>query len=632
MYLKEDEDEDDLIYELDELDDLEDLDDFEVLEDEPEEFEEVYDDVPEETYEEYDELPEEYEEINEEDNDYEEASEAYEEIEENAEYEDVPEEEYEEIEEDEEYDETQEEYEEEEEEETQQSMEEQELEQLTSLKVEYIFLGLLLNNPKAISRYYFLYEDCHFSDKDLDNMYRIILFRESEQYAPAIAKEGFKLPMEAGDSYGLKMQLQEMASEKNYDIEMVYTILKKLFILKKNYLSAPTKIIRDSILDIVNYQLYNEMTVEEVENAIEQIGVTSGLSQGRLNNDTTNFLLNDESTLATGLDLPFPILTSVFKGIRKGETFVYAMPSNSGKSRFTINMASYLAFVEKKKVLIVSNEMSVEKMKLCLITTILNNQAYQKLHGQPLHKTEGELLELKFRPDKKKGVKLDEKGFILREEDETMEAFSQRLSQISTEFNQTIAVTEWLNEQLDNSIYFIHITEHTNEDLRKIIMNYYYRENIEYIFYDTLKADTDNIGNGEEIKKTATILSNLAQKFEIFIGSSMQLLESSTLPVNLTINDMSASRTVKEVLDTLCLIKQINPQTLSKYEYSPIEEAKEYQELQAFDDPDVRYYACVVDKNRAGAKPTLLFRLNLAYNFWEELGYVRLKQEFQTMD
>ncbi len=637
MYLKEDEDEDDLIYELDELDDLEDLDDFEVLEDEPEEFEEVYDDVPEETYEEYDELPEEYEEINEEDNDYEEASEAYEEIEENAEYEDVPEEEYEEIEEDEEYDETQEEYEEvveeeEEEEETQQSMEEQELEQLTSLKVEYIFLGLLLNNPKAISRYYFLYEDCHFSDKDLDNMYRIILFRESEQYAPAIAKEGFKLPMEAGDSYGLKMQLQEMASEKNYDIEMVYTILKKLFILKKNYLSAPTKIIRDSILDIVNYQLYNEMTVEEVENAIEQIGVTSGLSQGRLNNDTTNFLLNDESTLATGLDLPFPILTSVFKGIRKGETFVYAMPSNSGKSRFTINMASYLAFVEKKKVLIVSNEMSVEKMKLCLITTILNNQAYQKLHGQPLHKTEGELLELKFRPDKKKGVKLDEKGFILREEDETMEAFSQRLSQISTEFNQTIAVTEWLNEQLDNSIYFIHITEHTNEDLRKIIMNYYYRENIEYIFYDTLKADTDNIGNGEEIKKTATILSNLAQKFEIFIGSSMQLLESSTLPVNLTINDMSASRTVKEVLDTLCLIKQINPQTLSKYEYSPIEEAKEYQELQAFDDPDVRYYVCVVDKNRAGAKPTLLFRLNLAYNFWEELGYVRLKQEFQTMD
>ena len=51
-----------------------------------------------------------------------------------------------------------------------------------------------------------------------------------------------------------------------------------------------------------------------------------------------------------------------------------------------------------------------------------------------------------------------------------------------------------------------------------------------------------------------------------------------------------------------------------------------YKNLQKFDDPDVRYYACVVDKNRAGAKPKVLLRLNLAYNFWEELGYLRLKQ------
>lgn len=517
-------------------------------------------------------------------------------------------------------------------EETDESIEQEELAQLTSLRAEYVFLGLLLNNPKAISRYYFLYEDCHFANQELDNMYRIILFREAEQYAPAIAKEGFKLPLEANDTYNLQVQLQEVANERNYDIEMVYTILKKLFILKKHYLLAPTKMIRDSILDIVNYKLYNEMTVEEVESAIEQIGVTAGLSQGRLTDDATSFLLNEENSLVTGADLPFPILSSVFKGIRKGETFVYAMPSNSGKSRFTINIASYLAFTQNKKVLIISNEMSEEKMKLCLITTILNNKAYQKLHGQDISKSEGELLGLKFRPDKKKGIKLDENGYILREDNEPMQDFVERLNELSSEFRKTIATTEWLNEQIENSIYFIHITEHTNEDIRKIIMNYYYREDIEYIFYDTLKADTENIGDGNEVKKTATILSNLAQKFEIFIGSSMQLLESSTLPVNLTINDMSASRTVKEVLDTLCLMKQINPQTLAKYEYSPVEEAKEYQDLEVFEDPNVRYYVCVVDKNRAGAKPKLLFRLNLAYNFWEELGYVRLKQEFIEME
>lgn len=157
-------------------------------------------------------------------------------------------------------------------------------------------------------------------------------------------------------------------------------------------------------------------------------------------------------------------------------------------------------------------------------------------------------------------------------------------------------------------------------------MNYYYKEQIEYIFYDTLKTDTANIGNGEELKKTATILSNLAQNFNIFICSTLQLAESSTLPVNLNINDLAVSRTVKEVLDTLCLIKQINRETYQDYEYSLKEVDTKFYELEKYEDPDVRYYACVVDKNRAGAKPTILFKLNLAYNRWEELGYVRLKQ------
>ena len=145
------------------------------------------------------------------------------------------------------------------------------------------------------------------------------------------------------------------------------------------------------------------------------------------------------------------------------------------------------------------------------------------------------------------------------------------------------------------------------------------------MFYDTLKTDTANIGNGEEIKKTATILSNLAQNLGIFICSSLQLTETATLPVNLTINDLAVSRTVKEVLDTLCLIKQIHNEDLGKYEYSLEEVDTKFYELEKFENPDVRYYACVVDKNRAGAKPKLLFGLNLAYNRWEELGYLSLK-------
>ena len=304
----------------------------------------------------------------------------------------------------------------------------------------------------------------------------------------------------------------------------------------------------------------------------------------------------------------------------------FAMPSNAGKSRFTINLAAYVAFVHKKKVLVISNEMSEEKMKLCLITTILNNKAYQDLHGQTIKKSEGELLEFKFRPDKKENVKLDENGYIVKDKKETQEQFVKRLTQISEEFRKTIEVTEWVKKQADNSIYFVNITNHTNDELQKIIMNYYYKEEIHYMFYDTLKTDTANIGNGEEIKKTATMLSNLAQNFSLFIGSTIQLIENATKPINLTVNDLAISGTVKEVLDILCLVKQINNENLEDYEYSEKEIGSEYHDLIKFEDPDVRYYACIVDKNRAGAKPKVLLRLNLAYNFWEELGYLRLKQ------
>lgn len=78
--------------------------------------------------------------------------------------------------------------------------------------------------------------------------------------------------------------------------------------------------------------------------------------------------------------------------------------------------------------------MSEEKMKLCLITTIINNPEIKKIHGQDVHVSETELLEFKFRPDNKKDAKLDKKGYVLKEDGETQKQFIKRLSEISTVF------------------------------------------------------------------------------------------------------------------------------------------------------------------------------------------------------
>lgn len=498
-------------------------------------------------------------------------------------------------------------------------------EKLNGTQLEYDFIGILLSNPKLIMKYYFLKEICLFKDEQCLNIYKSILFNEGAKYASEKAKDGFNFSKDSEEVYNLKAKLKKQAEDEQKNPEKIYVELRKIFILRKSCLEAPERYIQDKIAEITDYQLYDKMSPEEIEDAIKQVNVTQKFKQSILSRNLVRFLESGENELANGLDYPFPIITQVFKGIRKGETMAFAMPSNSGKSRLTIDIAAYTSLVHKKKVLVISNEMSEEKMKLCLITTILNNPEIQKIHGQKVEISETELLEFKFKPDNAKDAVLDENGYILKEEKETQTQFVQRLSKISSQFNKVITAIEWASKQMNNSIYFINITDHTNDELQKVITNYYYKEKIEYVFYDTLKTDTANIGNPEEIKKTATILSNLAQNFDMFICSSMQLSENTTMPIDLNVNDLAVSKTVKEVLDTLCLFKQISRDDYDKYEYSKQEVDTKFFNLEKSKNSDVRYYACVIDKNRAGAKPKLVFKLNLAYNSWEELGYLKLK-------
>ena len=499
--------------------------------------------------------------------------------------------------------------------------------ELQDLDLEEDYIGLLLYDPRYIVSYNFLYDEVCFQDERMLNLYKSVIFTEGEKYAPEAVKRKFNFAKTTREVYELKKQLvTRIKLQRTVTMEKVYIDLKKLFILRNWYLKIPIKSVQEKVVEIRNYELYDKMSVEEVESAVEQVTATEKFKRAVLNKGLTEFLETGENNLTTGIPLPFERLSKEFKGLRKGETMAVAMPSNSGKSRFTINLVANLSLVHKKRVLVISNEMSEEKMKLCLMTTIINDPEIQKIHGKKLHKTEGELLEFKFRADEGSDVKTDEDGFILQEDGESRADFVKRLAK---EFRDTIAVTDWIDKEINNSIYFINITDHTNDELQKVIMNYYYMKHIEYIFYDTLKTDTEHIGNGEEVKKTATILSNLAQNFNMFIFSTLQLTETATWPINLTINDLQASRTVKEVLDTLCLVKQINHENYKDYEYSIEEMDEKCYDLIKYDDPDVRYYACVVDKNRAGAKPKLLFRLNLAYNRWEELGYLKLKQQEQ---
>ncbi len=506
--------------------------------------------------------------------------------------------------------------------------------ELVDKELEVAYCGLMHLNPKSISRFYLENHECCFSVPNLLDIYKLVIFREGQAYVAEAVKGPFSFPKVTDDTPKNIETCKKYALSINADIEVVYPKIKKLFMLKKAYLVAPTELIQQKILQIRKYARYEEMTIEEIQSRITNLDFLSSIKESVMNDDVTGFMCRGENNLTTGISLPYPILTKTFKGFRKGETAAFAMPSNSGKSRFVVSLLCHIAFVEHKKVLLISNEMTEDKMKLCLITTIVNTPEIQALHGQKLHKKEAEILALKFRPDADKldQVEVDKDGFILQREDESRADFNNRLNEVSEEYRKTVIATNWVETQGANSIFMVYTADHTNSELRDIIMDYYYKEGIEYFFYDTLKTDIENIGNVEEIKKTATVLSTIAQKYEVFIGSTLQLAESSTPPLSMNINDIATSRTVKEVLDNLCLIKEINNSTFDQYEVSDELDVDNDAEnhFRDFEKPDVfntRYYACVVDKNRAGEKPRLVFRLNLDYNSWEEYGYLRLKQK-----
>lgn len=493
-------------------------------------------------------------------------------------------------------------------------------------KLEKAYVGLLHLNPKGISNFFIESKDCYFAVPGILEVYKLVLFREGQRYAPEIAKAGYNFPKPVDATYKQTEECKNFAKTLSVSLEDVYVMLKKLFLIRKFFVNAATENIQKKVVGIRTYKRYKEMNIEEIEARLENINVMTALNESMINTGTTEFLLEGNNNLKNGIQMHFPIMSKVFKGIRKGETMAFAMPSNAGKSRFIVNLICHLTFVKGKKVLLISNEMTEEKMKLCLITTIVNHPEIQKLHGQKLEKREAELLALKFRPDKDKKVEVDKDGFILRYEEESNKDFTKRLEENSEEFRKTVIATDWLSNQIDNGIFFIHTSDHSNDELRNMIMDYYYKEGIEYFFYDTLKTDIEHIGNKEELKKTATVLSNIAQKYNVFIGATLQLAENTTRPLNLNITDIADSRTVKEVLDNLCLIKEINNTTYDEYEYSEEEDSIDYKDLEKPYVSNTRYYACVVDKNRAGEKPRLVYRLNLDYNRWEEQGYVRYKQ------
>lgn len=525
---------------------------------------------------------------------------------------------------------------------------------LRSMFIELTFIGAIYLEPKVAKRfaesmrpkYDFTTEATRFFYDTLVQMGRVSEWKTSEYTINGFMADD-EIRARTYQKFGgydwIKFAMK-MAEENDAvkHIDNYYEQVKNYSLLREYYKRG----LKDLVLKLVKTNTFKTLKPRQILSFITQ-KITQTYTQlanaeevKDLTSGCEDFMLEKLQFPEQGLSFAFPIMTEIFQGIRKKQFMAWGMLSNAGKSRFLMRLISNLAFVQDQKVLIISNEMTEEEMKACLITTAINNPDIQALHGINREFKQNNLQNGMYQADKQfigeKGVVDGLINHIINENGEEIESkqeYLARVERMSSEFRDIRKITQWIDKKMNNHIFIVETgSDYSDVDLKQIIESTCLSEAIEYVFYDTFKSDKSAMGDWSAMKRTATILSEISKTQKIFIGANIQLTDDAALtePLALTSNNIANSKQIKHVLDGLCLFREIPIETYDRYLYwnfvDDLPDDKTAKEKMTHPlSNDKRYYICKVDKNRAGGKPDLLFSLNLDTNIWTEEGRIALE-------
>ena len=409
------------------------------------------------------------------------------------------------------------------------------------------------------------------------------------------------------------------------DVKGYFDVLKKYSLLREYQRSG------FNIEGICKHPRFESLKAQDIYKLI----------RGKADKINTVILTNDEAEILNsgldatvnerlkvpdmGISIPFQTMNELFRGFKLGTMMCSGMLSNAGKTRLLMALVAHIALVEKQKTLVLLNETDLEAARYCLLTTVINNPEFQELHGFHLHKNEREIT---------LGLYKDANGeFIERKQDErgvfteTYEEYMARVAANSEEYNQVISICNWIDEASQGLIFAKNVsTDYTDKSLEFEIQKAVLTKGVKYVFYDTLKNETSSVGEWSSFKVTTTKLSQLAQRYKIFLYGSIQLTDSANDYESdmLNSNNIAEAKSIKHVLDTLVLYKEIPNAQLSKFYYLTYSE--DWGEPTPTDlNKNKRYYIGNIDKNRFGSKKKLLFEVDLDKNVWTELGEVLRK-------
>lgn len=411
-----------------------------------------------------------------------------------------------------------------------------------------------------------------------------------------------------------------MRVSKDEDIDNYFKVVKKYSLIREYQRNGFNV---DVIMSLKNFE---KLSAEDVYRII----------RGQADRINTVILTNTESEILNsklcdtinqcmkapdmGAAIPYPIMSDLFRGVKLKSMMAVGMLSNAGKSRYMFKLIAYLSLVLKHKCLVLLNEMTLEDMRLCLLTTVVNNPEFQQLHGIHITKKEREIA---------LGMYRDARGEIIyREKDEwgdfteSVTDYIQRVSANSAEYRNLIAISQWIEDNTQGIIFAKDICNAYDDktlefEIRKAVLT----NGVQYCFYDTLKSDIADTGDWAAFKATSTKLSELAKQLNIFVYGSIQLTDEVNYikPDELTSSHISSCKSIKHILHTLVLFKEVPKEMYFKYGY--YSDNPDWGDGTVHDlDEKKRYYVGNVDKNRFGSKKHLLFEVNLDTNVWTEVG------------
>lgn len=503
---------------------------------------------------------------------------------------------------------------------------------VSGAQAEMLFIGSIYKNPDLLveydesirSKYDFSDECTRFLYESARTMYkRGLSFNISNIQAYFNETSEKRLAFNKSGGWSSLNHIKEVADETS--VKAYFNTIKKYSLLReyeRNGFNIKTITEMQGFKDFEAIDIYR--IIRGRADRVRTVIMKNQESE-IVNDNISEMLLGYMSKPDMGVPLPYPIMNAMFRGLKLGSTMGVGMLSNSGKTRFMTKIIAYLTLVLKQRVLLLLNEMTVEDIRKCLITTVINNPEFKALHGIDITKPERELALGLYKDQKGNYIyqKIDNSGNPL----ETPEEYIRRVEENSEEFCKIMKITKWVEDKTQELIYAKDLsTGYDDKTLEFEIRRAHITQGINYWFYDTFKSDVKAMGEWAAMKATETKLTGLSQELGMFGYLSFQLTDDAEYakPGELTSNNIANSKQIKHGLWTLELAKEIPKSDFGKYGYYQSDEDWGKDVVCDLKE-DKRYYVFNADKNRFGEKKKIVMEVNLDLNTWIEKGCLAKK-------